>query len=130
MLQNEESKTRCTMHRLFVFSLYILPAFTALLTQQGNLGSSLRGLCGTAAPSDLLRAEHKRLSSVDAQRVKGDNGSGEILSSIEIDTWFHIVGTTDRVDLVTDDMIISQVSIDRPLDLIISKESAPESKTR
>ncbi|KAL1968767.1 hypothetical protein VTN77DRAFT_1593 [Rasamsonia byssochlamydoides] len=98
------------MHWLFVLSLHILPASTALLGQQANLGFSPRGFCGTGAPSELLRAEHKRLSSIEVQRVKGDDGSRETLSPIQIDTWFHIVSTNDQVDLVTDDMIMSQFS--------------------
>lgn len=100
------------MHWFFVLSLHILPASTALLAQQDNLGPSPRGFCGTGPPSELLKAEHKRLSSVDTQRVKGDDGSSDVLSPIQIDTWFHIVSTNDKMDFVTDDMIMSQVSID------------------
>lgn len=112
------------MHWFLVLSLHILPASTAFLAQQSNLGPSPRGFCGTGPPSDLLRAEHKRLSSVDTQRVKGDDGSNDALSPIQIDTWFHIVSTNDQMDLVTDDMIMSQVSIDRSTQLLCLEESA------
>lgn len=107
------------MHWLFVLSLYMLPGSTALLGQH-NLEFSPRIFCGTGAPSEVLRAEHKRLSSVDVRRVKDDE-SGETSSQIQIDTWFHIVSSNDKVDLVTDNMIMSQVSIDHLTQLLLEE---------
>ncbi|OKL57173.1 Extracellular metalloprotease [Talaromyces atroroseus] len=76
------------------------------------------GACGTGEPSPALRDAHKRLSSTEyRQVVVGDGDSSSNASSrppvdslprIQVDTWFHVVSTSDQADLVTNAMIADQ----------------------
>lgn len=63
--------------------------------------------CGTAPPSDELRAAHRYLSTTERQ-------AGDIAERstphIVIDTYFHIVSSTANQNQVTDSMIRGQVS--------------------
>ncbi|KAL4996135.1 hypothetical protein BDV10DRAFT_115238 [Aspergillus recurvatus] len=68
-----------------------------------------RGFCATVAPDESLKAEFRKLS------VLGNDGileqeSRKALESIEIETWFHIVSSKASGDLVSDDMIATQLS--------------------
>lgn len=70
------------------------------------------GFCGTSVPGDSLKAEHRRLSLMEAEAAVDGSGSRETLTPIEIDTRFHIVSSEAQADLVTDEMIMAQVSLD------------------
>lgn len=75
-----------------------------------------RGICGTEEPSDALKEAHRILSSTEARFAAGLDGHAnrtaeESMPRIQVDTWFHIVSTDDKVDLVTNQMIASQVCI-------------------
>jgi hypothetical protein len=77
------------------------------------------GACGTEEPSAVLRDAHKRLSSTEYRQVAVSDGDGssnasnratvDSLPRIQVDTWFHVVSTSDQVDLVTNAMIAAQV---------------------
>ncbi|CRG86703.1 Meiotically up-regulated gene 89 protein [Talaromyces islandicus] len=66
------------------------------------------GICGTETPSTALKDAHKRLASTkDSQRV-ANTDDGKKPKNIEVETYFHVVSTTDNVNLVTNEMIASQ----------------------
>lgn len=75
-----------------------------------------RGVCGTEEPSSQLKDAHKHLSLTEYRHAEGGSAdsnssraTAESLPRIEVDTWFHVVSTSDQVDLVTNSMIASQV---------------------
>lgn len=75
-----------------------------------------RGVCGTEEPSSQLKDAHKRLSLTEYRHAEGGSvdstasrATADSLPRINVDTWFHVVSTSDRVDLVTNSMIASQV---------------------
>lgn len=80
--------------------------------------TSSRGVCGTADPSPELRDVHKRLSQTEYRQFAAIDGSGINTSRttselrparIEVETWFHVISTNEKVNLVTNMMIASQV---------------------
>ena len=84
--------------------------------QQRELPSIQRGVCGTEEPSSRLKDAHKRLSQTQYRHAGGKNidtnashATAAQWPRIEVDTWFHIVSTSEQVDLVTNSMIASQV---------------------
>lgn len=75
-----------------------------------------RGVCGTEEPSSQLKDAHKRLSLTEYRHAEGGSvdsnasrATSESLPRINVDTWFHVVSTSDQVNLVTNLMIASQV---------------------
>lgn len=68
-----------------------------------------RDFCSTPAPGESLRAEHRRLYDLQAQRDSTAEESREVVPWIEIETWFHIVSSNEAANTVSDDMITSQV---------------------
>lgn len=75
-----------------------------------------RGVCGTEEPSSQLKDAHKRLSLTEYRHAEDGSVDGnasrataESLPRIYVDTWFHVVSTSEQVDLVTNSMIASQV---------------------
>lgn len=91
--------------------VYFLSLSSALLTQQreGREVFVRDGICGTETPSAALKDAHKRLASTkDSQRVANTDGKPK---NIEVETYFHVVSTKDQVDLVTNEMIASQVCL-------------------
>ena len=90
---------------------FFLSLSSALLTQQreGREVFVRDGICGTETPSAALKDAHKRLASTkDSQRVANTDGKPK---NIEVKTYFHVVSTKDQVDLVTNEMIASQVCL-------------------
>ncbi|GKZ40004.1 hypothetical protein AbraIFM66950_001864 [Aspergillus brasiliensis] len=71
---------------------------------------SRHDFCSTPAPDESLRAEHRRLNGLQAQRDSAAEENREVSRSIEIETWFHIVSSNDAANTVSDDMITSQLS--------------------
>ncbi|RAL05020.1 zinc metalloprotease [Aspergillus ibericus CBS 121593] len=69
-----------------------------------------RSFCGTAAPDESLRAEHRRLNDVYSQQDTSKESNREAVTSIEIETWFHIVSSKAAANTVSDEMITSQLS--------------------
>ncbi|GFF21678.1 metalloprotease MEP1 [Aspergillus terreus] len=70
-----------------------------------------RGLCGTAAPSESLRAVYQKLASPPSENESAEGyESRKIEAPIEIDTWFHILSTEENADLISDAMINDQLS--------------------
>jgi hypothetical protein len=76
-----------------------------------------RGVCGTEEPSSQLKDAHKRLSLTEYRHAGGSVDSNasrttaKSLPRIHVDTWFHVVSTSEQVDLVTNLMIASQVCL-------------------
>lgn len=75
-----------------------------------------RGVCGTEEPSPQLKDAHERLSQTEYRHAEygsvdsnASRATAESLPRIYVDTWFHVVSTSDQVDLVTNAMIASQV---------------------
>ncbi|KAF7595125.1 hypothetical protein BBP40_007092 [Aspergillus hancockii] len=70
-----------------------------------------RGFCATSPPSESLKAEYRRLSTLNVQNDTSINSKTRAaVIPIEIDTWFHIVSSEADAELVSDEMIISQLS--------------------
>ncbi|GAB1211085.1 hypothetical protein ATERTT37_000197 [Aspergillus terreus] len=70
---------------------------------------SPRGLCGTAAPSESLRAVYQKLASPPSEYESAEGyESRKVVAQIEIDTWFHILSTEENADLISDAMINDQ----------------------
>lgn len=74
-----------------------------------------RGICGTEEPSSQLKDAHKRLSLTEYRHAEGGSvdstasrATAESLPRIYVDTWFHIISTSDQVNMVTNSMIASQ----------------------
>ena len=82
-----------------------------LLKKCGALSPPARGFCATGPPGEHLKAEHERLNTLESQDDLGVNyESREVVSPIEIVTWFHILlSSEDDVDTVSDNMIANQV---------------------
>lgn len=104
------------MHWIILSALYFLSLSSALLTtreqqqqQEGRQVFVRDGICGTETPSPALKDAHKRLAFTDTQRVANANGEDDKPKKIEVETYFHVVSTKDQVDLVTNEMIASQV---------------------
>ncbi|EED15099.1 metalloprotease MEP1 [Talaromyces stipitatus ATCC 10500] len=82
--------------------------------QQRQLASSQRGVCGTEEPTTQLKDAHKRLSLREYRHAEGSidgnasRATADSLPRIEVDTWFHVVSTSEKVGLVTNTMIASQ----------------------
>lgn len=104
-----------SMHWIAVSAVYFLSLSSALLTtreqqqqqqQQGRQAFVRDGICGTETPSAALKDAHKRLAFTDTQRVANEDAKPK---NIEVETYFHVVSTKDQVDLVTNEMIASQV---------------------
>lgn len=75
-----------------------------------------RGVCGTEEPSSQLKDAHKRLFLTEYRHAEeggvdsnASRATAESLPRIYVDTWFHVVSTSDQVGLVTNSMIASQV---------------------
>jgi hypothetical protein len=62
--------------------------------------------CGSSTPSEALKTTYTNLSTAG-----GFDGLRLSDSVIPVDTWFHVVSSNVSLDLVTDDMIESQVSL-------------------
>ncbi|KAE8348059.1 hypothetical protein BDV28DRAFT_144430 [Aspergillus coremiiformis] len=70
-----------------------------------------RGFCATAPPTESLRTSYKRLGALDSQSHNSiDPESRVAVTPIEIDTWFHILSGEADADLVSDEMITTQLS--------------------
>jgi hypothetical protein len=111
------------MHWILFCAFQIISFTAALLDPLGDLDASprfFRDFCGTDYPSKDLRDEHKRLSAGNARRVKVD-GNVEQSPPIQIETWFHIISTINQANLVTDEMILSQVSTNNHTLLMVRK---------
>ncbi|KAH8691096.1 hypothetical protein BGW36DRAFT_305009 [Talaromyces proteolyticus] len=96
------------MHRGLCYSFLLSLSSALLIHDQDRQGPSQflhSEICGTNAPSAALKDAHQRFSS-SLQRVMTE--SPESLPTIEIETWFHVVSTSDQVNLVTNEMIASQ----------------------
>ena len=70
-----------------------------------------RGFCDTAPPSESLKNEYRRLSTMEADPETDNVDSLGRLAAIEIDTYFHIVSSHNDGDKVSDEMIMDQVRI-------------------
>jgi hypothetical protein len=100
------------MHWIILCYVYFLSLSSALLTtrqQQGREVFVRDGSCGTESPSPALKDAHKRLAFTDSQRVATTSGEYGKPKNIEVETYFHVVSTNDQVNLVTNEMIASQV---------------------
>ncbi|PYH77165.1 metalloprotease MEP1 [Aspergillus uvarum CBS 121591] len=69
-----------------------------------------RGFCATPAPSERLKAEFRRLS-MSKPRTNSSlvYETREAESTIQIETWFHIVSSQAAANSVSDQMIASQL---------------------
>ncbi|RAH55571.1 metalloprotease MEP1 [Aspergillus piperis CBS 112811] len=92
------------LHALFTAIVF------ANLSTRCSAQLSGRDFCSTPAPDESLRAEHRRLYDLQAQRGSTAEESREVVSMIEIETWFHIVSSNEASNAVSDDMITSQLS--------------------
>lgn len=95
-----------------IYYVYFLSLSSALLTQHQQQEREVivrNGICGTETPSPALKDAHRRLATTDSQRVANTNGDNNKPKNIEVETYFHIVSTNDQVNLVTNEMIASQV---------------------
>jgi hypothetical protein len=70
-----------------------------------------RSLCATGGPDAAFRAEHERLGAFESKPSSVSYDMRRALEPIEIETWFHIVSGETDADLVTDEMVILQVSL-------------------
>ncbi|PYI04289.1 hypothetical protein BO78DRAFT_320910 [Aspergillus sclerotiicarbonarius CBS 121057] len=95
---------------LFNFQTLLTIIFIAGFSVQSGALLTRRGFCVTAAPDESLRAEHRRLNGLDSQQDTVKENSREAVTSIEIETWFHIVSSQAAADTVSDEMITSQLS--------------------
>ncbi|KAL5336157.1 hypothetical protein BJX70DRAFT_390168 [Aspergillus crustosus] len=68
-----------------------------------------RGVCATSAPDEALKAEFKRLGTL-ANGAPSDEESRVAPEPIEIETWFHVVSSKASGDMVSDEMITTQLS--------------------
>lgn len=99
----------------WVFGFYI---FTILLVTNPQAQCTVfnvqhRASCITGAPDHLLVGEHQRLGTLEDDNTTTSSESRIVLTPIEIDTWFHIVSSQAAADLVSDEMVNSQVSISK-----------------
>lgn len=102
----------CPIHNMTLLlnlhALFTVIVVANLSTRCSALLSG-RDFCSTPAPDESLRAEHRRLYDLQDQRGSTAEESREVVSMIEIETWFHIVSSNEASDTVSDDMITSQV---------------------
>ncbi|KAL3442584.1 hypothetical protein BJX65DRAFT_298866 [Aspergillus insuetus] len=67
-----------------------------------------RGFCATEAPAESLKAEFRRLSAqLDDPAV--NQGSRKAVEPIEIATWFHVVSSKASGDVVSEQMLNTQL---------------------
>jgi hypothetical protein len=93
------------LHIFFIFIIANLPTQCIAFILQN------RGFCATGPPNESLKAEYRRLSKLDLQNDTSINSEARAaVIPIEIDTWFHIVSGGADAEVVSDEMIISQVS--------------------
>lgn len=69
-----------------------------------------RGFCATAGPNDSLREAFVRLT-MPGNDGAYDQESRKAVEPIEIETWFHVVSSKANANVVSDEMITTQVSI-------------------
>ncbi|KAL4801425.1 hypothetical protein BDV18DRAFT_154935 [Aspergillus unguis] len=86
---------------LFVVTIVLQTCFAA--------PHSSRGFCATGAPDESLKAAFRNLS-VSGIAVEYDQESRTAPEPIEIGTWFHIVSSEAHADVVSDEMISTQLS--------------------
>ena len=70
-----------------------------------------RGFCDTAPPTESLKNEYRRLSTMETGPESDNVESLGRLAAIEIDTYFHIVSSHNDGERVSDEMIKDQVQI-------------------
>ncbi|PWY78388.1 hypothetical protein BO94DRAFT_174614 [Aspergillus sclerotioniger CBS 115572] len=97
---------------MLLFNLQTLLAIILIsnLPVQCSALLAQRGFCATAGPDGSLRAEHRRLNDLESQHETAHEDNREAVSSIEIETWFHIVSSNGAANTVSDEMITSQLS--------------------
>ncbi|KAA8647533.1 uncharacterized protein ATNIH1004_006226 [Aspergillus tanneri] len=96
--------------RLTIFLVFAIANFNI---KCAALDSPNRGFCATWPPNKSLKAEHKRLSALEFRdESSAGSESREVVTPIEIATWFHILlGSEDDAEQVSDEMIATQVGI-------------------
>ncbi|KAJ0423811.1 hypothetical protein BJY00DRAFT_25726 [Aspergillus carlsbadensis] len=94
------------MFRLYVIWIFVITIFHQKCLAVPHLG---RGFCATVAPAESLKAEFRRLSAqVDDPAV--NQGSRKAVEPIEIATWFHVVSSKANGDVVSEQMLNTQLS--------------------
>lgn len=96
----------------WIFGLHLLIIFlsTNLQAQCEVFEVRSHASCMTGTPGDLLLQEHQRLGLAEADNGTPDSENREILATIYIDIWFHIISSEAAAKLVSDEMVLAQVS--------------------
>lgn len=66
--------------------------------------------CMTDTPDDLLLQEHQRLGLAESGNGTTDSENREILATIYVDIWFHVISSEAAAKMVSDEMVLAQVS--------------------
>jgi hypothetical protein len=90
----------------WIFGLHLIILLFASLRAQCEV-SDIRShaSCMTDTPDELLLREHQRLGLVEAEHGTADSENRELLATIQIDIWFHIISSEAAAKLVSDEMV-------------------------